>query len=256
MAFTGKVALVTGGASGMGRLAALKLANQGATVAIVDMNEDNLVKVAAEHDNIHPYRCDVTDLDAVQNLLAQVKTEHGDIDRLTHCAAIMPSAPLLDQPIDLINRMMRINYEGTVNMVKSVLPDMRARNQGQIVIFGSIAGSVLAPEIGAYCATKAATNAFAEVLIRENRDSDVHIMLVCPPMVNTPLIEQAASTKNIRESRDKGRLADPEFIVNEVEKGLDKKQEILLPGAEAKILVWLRRHFPGLLWRVIDASAK
>lgn len=259
MAFSGKVALVTGGASGMGQLSALRLANQGAQVAIFDMNDDALQATAEKSPNIHPFKCDVANLQQVRDTVARVEAEVGPIDRLTHCAAIMPTARLIDQPIDLINKIMDINYKGTVHLTKTVLPLMRDRGRGQIVLYGSIAGYVLAPEMGAYNASKAATNAFAEVIIRENRGSGVQMMVVHPPMVDTPLINQAltnSNPKNIRESKEKGRLASPDFIVDEVEKALDKGVEILYPGMEAKILTWLRRFSPSLLWRIIDASMK
>ncbi len=249
-----KIAVVTGGASGMGRLTALRLAARGVKVAILDMNEEALASTAAESDNLTAYRCDVSDLKQVREVIEQVEASIGPIDQLTHCAAIMPSGSLIDMPADLITKMMSINYNGTVHLTKVVLPLMQARKHGLIVIYGSIAGYVMAPELGAYNATKAATNAFAEVLIHENRGSGVHILAVNPPMVNTPLIDQAVQTKNIRESREKGRLASPDFIVDEVEKAIAKGKEFLYPGAEAKILTWLRRFFPGLLWRIIKAS--
>ncbi|WP_372749911.1 SDR family NAD(P)-dependent oxidoreductase [Litorivivens sp.] len=249
-----KTAIVTGGASGMGQLTAIRLARRGIKVAVLDMNDEGLAKTAAESDNITTFRCDVSDLKQVRETIEAVEEKLGPIDQLTHCAAIMPTGPLVDMPADLITKMMAINYNGTVHLTKVMLPRMQQRKRGLIVVYGSIAGYVMAPELGAYNASKAATNAYTEVLIHENRGSGVHILAVNPPMVNTPLIDQALDTKNIRESREKGRMASPEFIVDEVEKAIAADKEFLYPGAEAKILTWLRRHFPGLLWRIIKAS--
>jgi len=254
-----KVAVVTGGASGMGKIIALRMAGRGTRVAILDMNDAGLEATAKESSNITAYKCDTSDLAQVEDVFGKIAGSLGTIDRVVHCAAIMPTAPLIDQPTALINKMMAINYGGTVNVAKTVLPAMQQRRSGELVIFGSIAGSVLAPDLGAYCATKAATNAFTEVLIEENRGRGTHILLVCPPMVNTPLLKQAtdnSNPKNIRDSIEKGRLADPNFIVDEVEKALANRVEILLPGAEAKITVWMRRLFPRLLWKVIHLSNK
>jgi len=152
-----------------------------------------------------------------------------------------------------------INYGGTVNLVSQLMPGMVKAGRGQIVVFGSIAGYVLAPHLAAYCASKAATNAYMEILIEENRGSGVQLMLVCPPMVNTPLLKQAeenSNPKNIQMSKEKNRLASPEFIIDQVEKGLVKGTEILYPNAEAKITVLMRRWMPGLLWKVIHLSNK
>ncbi len=252
-----RVAVVTGGASGMGRIQALRMARRGTRVAILDLNDAALEATARESPNLRAWRCDTSDLAQVEEVFGKIETELGPIDRVVHCAAIMPTSPLMDQPTALIQRMMAVNYGGTVNVTKTVLPAMQRRGGGELVIFGSIAGSVLAPHLGSYCATKAATNAFAEVLIEETRGSGAHVMLVCPPMVNTPLLKQAtenSNPKNIRVSIEKGRLADPEFIVDEVERGLARRQEILIPGAEAKITMWMRRFFPRLLWKVIHRS--
>lgn len=254
MAIDVKVAIVTGGASGMGQITALRLAKRGVKVAIVDMNEEALAGTAEQSENITAFRCDVADLKQVRETVEQIETALGPVDQLTHCAAIMPTGPLAEMPVDLITKMMAINYNGTVHMTKVLLPKMQARKRGLIVIFGSIAGYVMAPDMGAYNASKAATNAFVEVLIHENRGGDVHILAVNPPMVNTPLIDQAIHTKNIRESREKGRMASPDFIVDEVEKAIANSKEFLYPGAEAKILTWLRRFSPNLLWRIIKAS--
>lgn len=252
-----KVAVVTGGASGMGRIIALRMARRGTRVAILDLNDAGLEGTAQESPNVTAYRCDTSDLSQVQEVIGKITAGLGAIDRVVHCAAIMPTAPLMEQPTALIHKMMAVNYGGTVNLTKTVLPEMQRRGSGELVIFGSIAGSVLAPHLGSYCATKAATNAFAEVLIEETRGSGPRVMLVCPPMVNTPLLKQAtenSNPKNIRVSIEKGRLADPESIVDEVERALARGQEILIPGAEAKITLWMRRFFPRLLWKVIHRS--
>lgn len=253
------VAVVTGGGSGMGQIYARRMANDGVKVAIIDVNDEGLNKTAAESKNIKPYRCDISDLAAVEGTIRQIGKDLGTIDRFVHCAAIMPTAHLMAQPTALIHKLMSINYGGTVNVVKTALPEMLSRKGGEFIIFGSIAGSVLTPQLGAYGATKAATNAFTEVLIEENRGSGVHIMLVCPPMVNTPLLKQATENSNpkaIRDSIAKGRLADPNFMIDEVEKGIRNKVEILLPGAEAKILMRMRRYTPRLLWKIILMSMK
>jgi NAD(P)-dependent dehydrogenase (short-subunit alcohol dehydrogenase family) len=252
-----RVAVVTGGASGIGRALALRLAKAGCRVAVLDWNEAALEAVAAESDNLTPMRCDVTEDESVHEAIATVREQLGSIDRVAHCAAIMPTARLAEQDTAQIQQMMAVNYGGTVNVTGAVLPEMLSRGAGQLVLFGSTGGSVLVPECGAYCASKAATNAFAEVLIEENRGSGVQIMLVCPALVDTPLLEQAVQTSNpksIRDSIANRRFADPEFVVDEVEKGLDRGTEILLPGAEAKLVMAARRLAPRLLWKVVKRA--
>ena len=149
MAFHGQVAVVTGGGSGMGREAALQLARNGATVAIVDMNENGMAETAAEQAGITAYRCDVSKLGDVEAVVARIESELGPIDRLTHCAAIMPARKLTESNPNDINTMMAINYGGTVNMVQTIMPGMMERGRGDIIMFGSMAGDIPALTLGA-----------------------------------------------------------------------------------------------------------
>ena len=252
-----QVALVTGAASGMGRIFAVRMAKRGVQVAGLDRDAQTLEATARDRDGLHAYQCDVSDLASIEAVTARVIDDLGTIDRAVHCAAIMPAARLVDQDVAQIHQLMTVNYGGTVNLTKTVLPHMIRRGKGELVLFGSMGGFVLVPECGAYCASKAAINAFAEVLIEEVRGSGVRVMLVCPPLVDTPLLQQALATSNpksIRDSIATQRLADPERMIDEVEAGLARGTEILLPGVEAKLLMWARRLAPRLLWKIILRS--
>ena len=252
-----RVAVVTGGASGMGRVYALRMARAGVSVAVLDHSESALRALTDECDSIHAYPCDVCDLRNVQHCIKDVEQRLGPIDRLAHCAAIMPAGTLVNQPVESIHLLMSVNYGGTVNVVTTVLQGMQARNSGEIVVFGSLGGHVPVPECGAYCASKAAVNAFTETLIEENRNSGVHIMLVCPALVDTPLLEQATGTGNpasVRYSIEHKRFAKPDTIIDAIETGLKKRKTLLYPTMEAKILAWMRRFSPTLVWKIIHAS--
>ena len=254
----GKVALVTGGASGMGRITALRLADRGATVAIFDLNEEGLADTAAQNDAIRPFRCDISDPAEVEVRVAEVTASLGPVDLLVHAAALMPSHALVDEPNEGMERLFRINYFGTVYMIKAVLPAMLQRGAGRIIAFGSIAGIALVPKMGAYCATKAAVNAYMEVLQNEIRDTGVRAHLVCPPAVNTPLVDQTLATDtpgSIIESKKSGRLADPEKMIDAIDKGVAKDRDIIYPG-EARFLYLWRALFPRLWWKTVMGFEK
>ena len=260
MAFYGKVALVTGAGSGMGRESALQLAAAGATVAIVDMNTAGMEETRARYPAlIHCYRCDVRDAQQCAQVVASVISDCGPIDRLTHAAGVMPTGLLAELSAEAINRGMAINYFGTVNMVTAVLPGMLSRDSGDIIMFGSMAGDVMTNHLGAYCASKAAVNAFGEILIHELENTRLRVLLVCPPMVNTPLVEQGADKRppSIQYALDRrdAQMLSSEYMVQAIEKGIEKGKRILRPGT-AKIMVWLRRHFPGLVWKIIKLANK
>ena len=248
-----KVALVTGGASGMGRIMALRLARQGARVAIFDLNEQGLEETAAAFDAITPFRCDISDPQEIERRVQEVNEQLGPIDTLVHAAALMPGHRLTDETHESMERLFRINYFGTTYMIKAVLPAMLERKSGRIIAFGSIAGVALVPKMGAYCATKAAVNAYVEVLQNELKASGVRVHLVCPPAVNTPLVDQTLATDapgSILESKKSGRLSDPEKIVDAIEKGVRKDRDIIYPG-EARLLYLWRALFPGLWWKTV-----
>ncbi|NND67321.1 MAG: SDR family oxidoreductase [Halioglobus sp.] len=249
----GKVALVTGGASGMGQIAARRLAAQGAKVAIFDVNDEGLAAMGAASDNIVPFRCDISSLVDVEAKVAEVENSVGPVDLLLHAAALMPSYQLAVHTHENMEQLFRINYFGTTYMVRSVLPYMTARGTGRIIAFGSIAGVALVPKMGAYCATKAAVNAYIEVLQNEIRDTGVRVHLVCPPAVNTPLVDQTIETDtpgSIAQAKKSGRLADPEKMIDAIEKGVRKDKDIIYPG-EARLLYLWRALFPGLWWKTV-----
>ena len=254
MAFRGKVALVTGAGSSMGQISARRLADAGATVAALDVNEKGLAETAEGRDTVHPYPCDVADLETVRSVVAAIEGDLGQIDRVTHAAAIMPAAAAVEMPAELTAKVMRINFEGTVNFASTVLPSMLERRSGDFIVFGSVAGECVTPHMGAYCASKAAVNIFTEVLIRENVGSGVRFCLVCPPMTNTPLVQQATvegGAKSVMIGVEQGRGADPNDIVTAIEDGLERGKEFLYPDAEAKALHWARRLTPNLMWKII-----
>lgn len=253
MSLNGKVALVTGGASGMGRICALRLARQGARVAIFDLNEQGLNETVAQSENITAYSCDISNQEEVNRKVQQVVTELGPIDRLTHAAALMPSRKLVNHSPDEVMGLMQINFAGTVYMIQAVLPSMLERDAGEMIVFGSIAGQAIVPSMGTYCATKAAVNTYVECLIWELAKTRLRIHLVCPPAVNTPLVDQTMTVDtpgSLLEAKKSGRLADPEKIVDAIDKGVARNKKIIYPG-EARLLYLWHALLPSLWWKTV-----
>lgn len=245
-----KTAIITGAASGMGREMTLRLARSGVRVAAVDLNEAALKELAGEASGISTYVCDVSDLEQVRSIVADAEKELGRIDRLAHCAALMPGGRIDEVTTEDIVRLMRINYDGTVAVTKAVLPAMQQRAQGQIVIFGSIAGYAFSERFGAYQATKAAVNAYGEVLANELKGSGVRVLLVAPPMVRTPLVQQSIDTgpQALAKMYERGGGLEAAQVINAIEKSLKRgRKSVVLPG-QARAFYAIRRASPGLLW--------
>ncbi len=250
MAYSGKVAVVTGGGSGMGRAAAHTFARGGAQVALIDVNAPGMAQTAEGYDNIHAYVVDITDVDAVAAATRQIESAHGPIDRVYNCAAIMPFGKILDQDARTIHTLMNINYGGFVNIAKAMLPGMIARGGGDFVSFASMAGIIPGMMMGAYNASKAAVVMLTEVIYHENRDSGVRFACVCPPPVATPLLQQGRDTVWPRMMQEQeGKELSPQQVIDAIEASLEKGEFFVFPGKGTKVGYALRRWFPNYIWK-------
>ena len=252
MAYQGKSALVTGGGSGMGRLAAQQFAATGAHVAILDVNEAGLQETAAGNPNIHPFVVDITDYEAVSSGVADFETAHGPLDRVYNCAAIMPFGRLMEQDPALTNKLMSINYGGLVCVARATVPGMVERGIGEFASFASMSGIIPSLLMGGYNASKAAVATYTEVLWQENRDSGVKFICVCPPAVATPLLNQGKETtwpKLMQQSE--GKELAPETVLAAVESDLEKGNFWCMVTGQARIGWFMRRWFPNVVWNNI-----
>ena len=248
MSFAGQVVFVTGGGSGMGRLAAQRMADAGAKVAAVDVNESGLADTAAGREGIHAWRLDVTDNQAVLATVKEVEDRLGPIDRVYNAAAIMPTGLLMEQDTETIIRIMDVDYNGVVHVAKAILPGMLARGRGDLINFASIAGWGPSLHFGAYNAAKFAVVAFSEVLYHENRRKGVRIIAVCPPPVATPLLDQATSKPKVLEL---GKPIPPGQVLDAIERDLARGKPFCFPTFQTKFAQILRRLAPGLVWSMV-----
>ena len=247
MAFNGKVALITGGGSGMGQSAAKILAEQGAQVAIFDVNEAGMDETAAGRDNVKAYAVDISDTDAVHAAVAQVETDLGPIDRVANAAAIMPFGKLLEQDPKVQIKLMTINYNGLVNIATAAVPGMVERGKGDFISFSSMSGIIPGLLMGGYCASKAAVSTYTEILYHENIKSGVRFVCVCPPPVATPLWKQAKDTV-VPKITQVDVVLTPEEVIEHIEASLEKGEFLSFPGKGTKIGYWVNKFMPGRIW--------
>lgn len=253
-----KVALVTGAASGMGRISAKRLAADGVHVAAVDVNAEGLNELKQESNNISVFPCDLSDSNAVKSMVQQVQSEVGSIDRVTNAGAIMPFGKIADLSAESINQLMRINYEGTVNIVANILPAMVEKDAGQIILFGSIAGTCPVENMSAYSASKAAVNMYGEILAKELEDTNIRVLLVCPAVTDTPLmrfVDETDAPESIRKSVKGGKLNDPEEVVSAIERDILTDKIICYPTPDALYATRIRRFFPNYWWKLLKKNS-
>ena len=177
MRFSGRRAIVTGGASGIGEAVAKRIAAEGGAVAVWDLNG-----------GIH---VDISDFASVENALALTLEQIGGVDILVNSAAITgPTVPLAEFPVDGWMQVMAINVNGTFFTNRAVVPLMVAQNYGRIVNIASIAGKEGNPNASAYSASKAAVIGMTKSLAKELAKSNISVNAVTPAAVRTPIFEQ------------------------------------------------------------------
>jgi 2-keto-3-deoxy-L-fuconate dehydrogenase len=205
MRLTGKTAIITGAASGIGLACAVRFRAEGARVIGLD--------VASEP----PGCCDVS---RFQDLEAAASRVEGSVDVLLHCAATTVFATTLDTSQEDLERIFRVNVGGAVNLVKAF--DSRLNSHGSIVLIASITGIVGAPGLSAYAASKGALITLSRTLALELAPRGIRVNCVCPASVDTPMLHasfnrqpdpEEARRRNIRR-HPLGRLGTPEDVAN------------------------------------------
>lgn len=240
------VLFITGAGSGMGMMSAKRALDAGWAVAAVDVNAAGLDQLG-DSSRLLKLVVDITDADAVEAAIDRCERELGPITRLTNAAAIMPLGLLMDQPRELVQKIMAINYGGMINVTYAALPRLLKRGRGEVVIYASMAGHWPIIYMGAYNASKHAVAAFTEVLHHETRKSGLRVVCVCPPIVATPLLDQAKATTWPKLFNVFPPIT-PESVLDDIERVLPGKALWVFPGPLTRFSWWLRRWVPGLLW--------
>jgi NAD(P)-dependent dehydrogenase (short-subunit alcohol dehydrogenase family) len=189
----GKVALVTGGASGIGRGCAERLAEEGAAVVVTDLQDlkgEEVVaaikRVGGTADYLHH---DVTDEAAWAEVVGQVKARHGRLDILVNNAGVGLGGSVLEMTLDTWRRQTAVNLDGVFLGVKHAIPLMREGGGGSIVNMSSVAGLKGAPSLAGYCATKGGVRLFTKAVALEcaAAKDGIRVNSVHPGIIETPI---------------------------------------------------------------------
>jgi 3-oxoacyl-[acyl-carrier protein] reductase len=187
-----KVAVVTGGSRGIGLAVASSLLESGASVVISGLGDDHLQQArkalssaAGAEPRLETVRADMRDRGDVERLVSTAVERFGGLDYLVNNAGVGTFAPIADMAYDEWHRVIETNLTGVFYACRAAIPHMRVRGGGWIVNISSLAGKNAFVGGGAYCASKAALNAFSEVLMQEVRHDGIRVSYVMPGSVAT-----------------------------------------------------------------------
>ena len=214
-----KIAIVTGAGQGIGQAIARKLAAEGATVVVTDLDEASAIQTADALTGAVAIRADVSDRQAVQAMADRVVQQFGRVDVLVNNAGWDKASPFVDSDPADWDRAIAINLYGVLHTCKAVLPLMAARGGGAVVNLGSDAGRVGSSGEAVYSAAKGGVIAFTKSLAREMARHQVRVNCVCPGPTDTALFASFAGPK-LREALTKAipfrRLGQPADVANVV----------------------------------------
>lgn len=189
---TGRTAVVTGGAQGIGLAITERFVASGAWVEIWDLDDARGRDLVQKHgDNLGFQRLDITDYSAVESAAKRLSQANGKIDILVNSAGITgPNATTWDYPVDDWKQVMDININGSFHAAKAVVPYMRAADYGRILFVASVAGKEGNPNAAAYSASKAAVIALTKSLGKELADTGIAVNCITPAAAKTRIFDQ------------------------------------------------------------------
>ena len=220
----GKIALVTGGGSGIGAAIAQLFYNSGAQVIVVDCDDKGGMAMAQKLFPEFPERCfysaDVSNVDSVQAMAERVLADHQKVDVLVNNAGIGHVGTTLETEAADLDRLYAVNVRGVFNVTKAFLPGMLERKSGSVIQLASIGGVVGIVDRLAYCTTKFAVVGMTKCMALDHAKQGVRINCICPGRVETPFVsarlkeypDPEKAYRDMSASQAMGRMGQPEEI--------------------------------------------
>lgn len=213
----GQRVVVTGGASGIGRATAIRLADEGCAVAIFDLDEAGAAATksmaGSNSDSISTYKVDIVDYSGVERAVRAFETERGPIGLLANVAGWDKAKPFIETDVEFWHKVIAINLYGPLNVQHVIAKGMAQRKFGRIVNVASDAGRVGSSGEAVYSACKGGIASFTKTLARELARSGVTLNIVCPGPTDTPLFRSFADQKladALARAIPMGRLGQPD----------------------------------------------
>lgn len=250
MTIAGKVSLITGGSSGIGKQLAMDLAKRGANIIITGRDQERLQQAQAEM-TILGYQvsgivCDVTQQSQVDQLVVKVLADYGQLDILVNNAGYAVYETFEESDLTEILRLVDVNLLGVIRCIKGFLPSMIARRSGQIVNIASIAGRLIITPNGTYGAAKHGLVALSEALKYELGHFGIKVNVICPGRIETAFFDHETFQK--RAARPETKHTIPiEKVSREIIRAIEKNRYMTYVPSTLGLLVWLTNAFPFIV---------
>ena len=252
-----KVAIITGGSSGIGKALAFELGRQGAKVVISGRNQQNLFETQSELQKAGIEALavvgDVTNEAETKQLIDRTLERFGQIDILINNAGMSMRSMFAEADVDVIKKLMEVNFYGAVHATKYALPHI-TRTKGSIVAISSIAGYRGLPVRTGYSASKFAMNGFFEALRTELLHTGVHVLVACPGFTQSNIRFSAidGSGASTGETvRDEANMMTAEECAEHIVKAIKNRKRDLVLTAQGKLAVWLNKLWPSMADRIV-----
>ncbi|MCP4005425.1 MAG: SDR family NAD(P)-dependent oxidoreductase [bacterium] len=249
-----RVAVITGGASGIGRALALELAGRGCDLALVDLNRAGLDEAAerarASGRKVSTHIADVADRERMAKLPEEVLAEHGRVHILANNAGVNASGAIGEISVEDFEWVIGINFWGVVHGCHFFLPHLKQQDEAHIVNLSSMFGFIGVPESAAYCSTKFAVRGFSETLWTELAGTGVGVTSVHPGGVKTNIVrsQRTHDPENHAEFVDqfeKAARMSPEAAAKRIVRAIEKNKQRQRICAESYLTDWLKRALPN-----------
>lgn len=264
--FAGKMALITGGSSGIGMAIAKQIIQNQGSVAILARHPDMLSSATAEieksrctHDQkIIALQGDVTQFETLKIALEGFSEQYGTPDIVINSAGVAHPGNFSNLSLDIFHWMMDVNYFGTVNVLKILVPAMQKRRSGTIVNISSVAGFIGVYGYTAYGASKYAVAGFSDALRSELTPYNIKVSVVFPPDTDTPQLEYEKQYKPFitKEIAGSAKLMSADIVASEIVRKVASGKYIILPGGEGKLLYFAHHILGRTLYPIMDSLVR
>ena len=257
-----KVVWLTGASSGIGEALAYALAAKGCQLVLSARREAELQKVKVQcqraDEDILVLPLDLANYDQMPEKAAAVLAHFGRIDLLINNGGISQRSLIIDTEMEVYDKLMRVNYLGTVALTKAVLPHFVEQQSGHIAVVTSLMGKFASMLRSGYAGAKHALHGFFDTLRLEHDDDNIKVTLICPGFVHTNVSKNALTGDGSAQNKMDEKTAEgmsPEECARQILQAIEKdKQEAYIGGKEI-FAIYLKRFSPSLLHRVVKRSA-